>query len=768
MNADSLHLSSFIGRQAERAAIRDLLMQTRLLTLAGPGGIGKTRLALQIAADCEDLFSDGIVFVPLQTVNEASFVVFALSNALGITSIDKSDAYSQLLDYLQDRHMLLVLDNVEHLLDAGWIMADILEKTPYTSIMITSREVLNLREEQIYHMQGLSVGDDAVQLFTARARQVRLDFNPDGTDVREICRILDGVPLAIELAATWVKLLSTGEIISEIRRNLDFLSTPLKNIPERHQSMRAVFNHSWDLLPDNERDVLKRLSVFGASFTRQAAEQVAGASLASLASLVDKSLLWVDGRYSIHELLRQYAAEMLDDDERSQTQHNHAAYYHALLCREGARLKTGEQAAALKEIEVELDHIRSAWEWMVNHRQETMIWDCLEPLGLYYQMRSRLMEAYEIFTRAVRQFESEETPLLAVLLLLQGWYAQFAETLRPKLSMEIVRRAARLIQNLNVINNLPMHMGEMVFQCDDGGLSIVQQSYKYFRERDDQWGIAWCLHNLAHLKSHYENDVAQAKRLFEEAIAAFEAVGDQWCATWSRGALGMILEEEGDFAAAFKHYRKRLDPCEQVGDLAGTAWTLQQIAQVAMEMGNYDVARHYCYQSLQVAMDVSSKKSVDESIFRFARLCEMTGNLDRAVELLAPFHQNDLKFYYVQQQVDKWLADLRTRMTPKQHDTAYQLGRAKSLEQLARELLDELAGDKPPAIGILQPLVEPLSERELEVLELVATGLSNQEIAAQLVVSVGTVKKHLNNIFGKLNVSNRTQAAARARDLSLL
>ncbi|MCI0714444.1 MAG: LuxR C-terminal-related transcriptional regulator [Chloroflexi bacterium] len=768
MNADSLHLSSFIGRQVERAAIRDLLLQTRLLTLAGPGGIGKTRLALQIAVDCEDLFSDGIVFVPLQTVNEASFVVFALSNALGITSIDKSDAYSQLLDYLQNRHMLLVLDNVEHLLDAGWIMADILEKTPHTNIMITSREVLNLREEQIYHVQGLPVDDDAVQLFTARARQVRLDFIPDEADIRDICRILDGVPLAIELAATWVKVLTTGEIIAEIRRNLDFLSTPLKNVPERHRSMRAVFNHSWELLPDTERDVLKRLSVFGSSFTRQAAESVAGASLASLASLVDKSLLRVDGRYSIHELLRQYAGELLDDTERYQTQHQHAAYYHALLCRMGARLKSAEQAAALKEIEVELDHIRSAWEWMVNQRHEDMIWDCLEPLGLYYQMRSRLMEGYELFTRAVRQFEPEESPLLAVLLLLQGWYAQFAETLRPELSIEIVRRAARLIQRFNITGVLPMHMGEMVFQCDDGGFAIVQQSYDYFRERNNQWGMAWCLHNLAHLKSHYEGDDTQAKKLFEEAITAFEAIGDRWGATWSHGALGLMLEEEGDLAAAFEHYRQRLEPCNIVGDLAGTAWTLQQIAQVAMEMGNDDVARHYCYQSLQVAMDVSSMKSVDESIFRFARLHEMTGNYDRAVELLAPFHQNNLKFYYVQQQVDTWLSNLRTRMTPDQYDTAYQLGRAKSLEQLARELLDELSEDKLPAATVLQPLVESLSDRELEVLELVANGLSNQEIAAQLVVSVGTVKKHLNNIFGKLNVSNRTQAAARARDLSLL
>ncbi len=344
--------TSFIGRGPEVAKIIELLADPdcRLLTLVGTGGIGKTRLAIGAATKMVDAFAYGVYFVPLQSIQSTDFLISAVADAIKLPLSGQQDPQIQLFNHLDNKEMLLVLDNFEQLLDKGGaqLLVNILKAGSSVKLLVTSREVLNLQEEWLYPIHGLPVPDNvqtqnpeiygAVQLFVERARQVQRDFSlaDESEQVIRICQLVEGMPLAIELAASWTKVLSCANIAAEIQRNINFLSTSLRDVPERHRSMEAVCEQSWQLLPAEERRVFKRMSVFRGGFRREAAQAVAGASLSGLLRLVDKSLLRreASGRYAIHELLRQYAEEQLaqtSSEEIANTRELHCTYYMAFL-----------------------------------------------------------------------------------------------------------------------------------------------------------------------------------------------------------------------------------------------------------------------------------------------------------------------------------------------------------------------------------------------------------------------------------------------------
>src|SRR5262245_10163992 len=343
----------FVNRDRETAEIAHRLKNAdcRLLTLVGPGGIGKTRLAIRVAADCDDQFDDGVYFAPLQPLDSSEFIVSAIIDVVSPQSRSGGDLKHQLLQYLREKALLLVLDNFEHLLDGAELLTEILKTAPEVKLLVTSREALNLQEEWRYSVTGLQYPDttaseqpeaySAVQLFVERVRQVRGDLSlvDEQVAVVQVCRLVEGMPLALELAAGLARILPTDEIASEIQRSLDFLSTSLRDVPQRHRSITAVFEQTWRRLSDEERSVFSALSVFSGGFRREAAEAVAGVSMRVLSDLVDKSLLTHEpsGRYQIHELLRQYAQTRLETmSEETLRIHNlHAAYYaHFLYERE--------------------------------------------------------------------------------------------------------------------------------------------------------------------------------------------------------------------------------------------------------------------------------------------------------------------------------------------------------------------------------------------------------------------------------------------------
>jgi predicted ATPase/DNA-binding CsgD family transcriptional regulator len=779
-----LQLTTFIGRGGDIQAIaRHLHDPTcRLLTLVGPGGIGKTRLALEAAARAQASFRDGVYFIPLQSLGSAELLVYTIAEALGVGLYEETSPRGQLIQYLHPRKLLLILDNMEHLLDAADLLVSILAGAAGVKLLVTSREVLNLQGEQIVEVSGLALPEDnhpasemvdSIRLFATRARQGRPDFSLDGQEahVTRICRLVEGMPLGIELAAAWVRTLPCAEIAAEIEKNLDFLSTRLRDVPERHRSMRAVFDHSWGALSEAEKITFRRLSIFRGAFTRAAAETAAGASLMVLSELVNQSLVRVDrdGNYLIHELLRQYAGEKLAENPAEQVdmQARHSAYYLDLLRRLDPKLKSGEQIAALDEIERALDNIRAAWKYALEQHRGDWVEPAYECLSLYYQMRCRLGEAYDMFARAAAAFSGEPTPLRSGLLLSQCWFAAFGSGVNTQMIGAMAQEAADLLLRHGQRGLCAMTIGQVKWRVsDESARAIIDETIAAYRAKGDVWGMAWTL--------QHKGAYARHRKTLEEAIAAeqesltlFEQIGDRWGATWAQAILGLIAEAQERYEDAYELYRTRLKACQDVGDAGGVAWSLQQIAKVSLELENIDSARYYCRESLRVALDISSGNSIGEAVLRIATMLHRLGDRERAAALCAVLVNTLDSSSYFGRRIREELERLKNEIGEEASTRALHWAQGRDLRAVGWLLLDELA-DAPPPPAVLLPGNETMSERELEVLKLAAAGLSNREIAERLFVTVGTVKKHLNNIFGKLGVERRTQAVIRARELNLL
>jgi predicted ATPase len=375
----------FVGREVELKAIKERLgdPECRMLTLVGIGGIGKSRLALQVAFDLIDEYKNGVVFVPLASVESPTLFVSTIIESIGFQMAGEVPPREQLLGYLREKETLLIFDNFEHLLDAAELLGEIANRSPGVKILTTSRERLNLRGEWLFEVMGMpepkfpetgEIGhQDAIQLFTQSAQRIDSSFSLSEVDrehLTRIWRLVGGMPLALELAASWVRTLSLGEIAEELDIGIGFLSSSLRDIPERHRSIQVVFDTSWQLLTDQEKGVFKKLSVFRSGFGRAAADRVGDASLTTLSAFVDKLFLHktsVD-RYEIQGLLRQYASAKLKEqpEEEEVALYLHCDTYSDLLHQAEPVLRSSKRQSAIDEISLELDNIRAAWEWATN------------------------------------------------------------------------------------------------------------------------------------------------------------------------------------------------------------------------------------------------------------------------------------------------------------------------------------------------------------------------------------------------------------------
>lgn len=652
-----LQSTPFIARREELTEITALLNDPdcRLLTLLGQGGIGKTRLALKSAMETLDRYPDGVYFVPLAPLNAAEYIVPAIADVVELPAFREGDSRDRLLDYLREKRLLLVLDNFEHVLDGAGVISDLLTHAPGLTVLVTSRERLQLQEEWVYEIAGMryptngtgerAVEDyDAVQLFLQSARRARPDFeltNDNQAAVVRICRLVEGMPLGVELAASWLNMLSPGEIAAEIERSLDFLSTSVRNLPERHRSLRAVFESAWERLTPQEQQALSRLSVFRGGFQQAGAEAVAGASLPLLRALVDKSLLRRDvfERYDIHELLRQFAEERLNRraKDRARTHRQYTGHYAAFVRGQVAALKGHGQIEALKTLEAEIDNIRMAWMLAISERNLDAIRGLLSGLALFYLMSNRVNESREVFGGtaehlATLDLSGEERIILAKVNVL---HAQALRMLGER------QHALRLYQEVLPVlregDDALMLIGLATLSqwpVEDFATSreLCERALALCRAAGDRWGEALALHFLGEVE-HHTIHYAAARPLFEQSLAISRAIGDRWGEGVTLNMLGEVAYTMGHYDEAARLHREALALSEEVGDRYNMIWNRTRLADVATIRGRYDEAEALVGDNLRLARQVGDRQQQAYVVFTRGDLAFGQGDYAEAERL---------------------------------------------------------------------------------------------------------------------------------------
>jgi predicted ATPase/class 3 adenylate cyclase len=618
----------FIGREREVEAARRRLLQpdVHLLTLTGPGGTGKTRLGLQIAADMLNDFADGVFFVPLARITDPGLVESAIAQELDVRELAGKSLTEILKDYLREKQLLLLLDNFEQVMPAAPLVGKLLAGAPRSKALVTSREALRLYGEHNYPVPSLAMPDperlpplerltqyEAVQLFIQRAQAVRADFavnNANAAAVAAICHRLDGLPLAIELAAARVRFLPPEALLARLESRLRLLTGGPRDLPARQQTLRGTIAWSYDLLNDGEKALFRRLAVFVGGSTLAAAEAVCGADgelpfevLDGLEVLVDKNLLKQEAvggepRFAMLETIREYAAETLSEaGEANRMWKQHFSFYSQLA--EDARvfLEKPEGAVWLAHLEREHDNLRAALDWARETRQVELEARLAEALCLFWFMRGYLTEGRERLMGLLSSQDGiSDPPLRAKLLDRAGFLARY--------------------------------QGDYT-----GAYSLISEGLAISRRLDDRQMIADALANLGFVVLR-QNDHVQARALYLEALTTHRELGNGQGIADSLSHLALISFHEGDYETARHYDEESLALWRDLGDQQGIAWALHRLGNVAFHQGDLATARALFRESLAIAGELGFRWGIACATEGLASLAAAQQQAERALRLV--------------------------------------------------------------------------------------------------------------------------------------
>ncbi len=647
--------TSFVGRDPELIELANLFasQEVRLVTLLGTGGIGKTRLALQLAHDQlqEQQFQDGVYFIALENLENGNQIPRAILDGLGISVQGNTDPLELLKSSLSDRHLLLVLDNFEQLIDAVLLVSALLEHCPKLCLLVTSRERLNLEEEFVLTLSGLPISkdqsnlleleaSDAVRLFVQRAKRTRVDFVLNQADLiaaLEICRLVEGVPLGIELAAAWVKIMPVAQIALELSRNLDALESNSRNISERHRSLRAVFEHSWNLLSQKEQLALARLAVFQGGFTREAASAVTGVTIPVLASLVDKSLLRVtqDGRYDRHALLYQYAFQKLEAQpaEFATMLKNHCEYFLAWTKETRQHLLQANQAYWLDRLELERPNFEAAMHRSeLEGNAEALLGFCVA-LGQFWLTRGYLGQGRAWFNRALAVPGAEQViPAYPVALSNLGYLAQrqgeyeFSRSLLEQ-SLTIFRSVGEKPGMMPALSNLA-HAARMRGDMQ-GALNYAREALLISRELNQEVLISSSLETIGLIHLDH-GEYAAARQGFEESLAIRRSLGLKREIANTLSALGETSSCQNDLGAARKFFAESQALFTEIGDKPNLAYLLHNIGDLEQRCRDYSQAKTNYQESLRMLVAIKDMGVIAFSLEGLAASAAMLADPDQA------------------------------------------------------------------------------------------------------------------------------------------
>ncbi|MEM7735488.1 MAG: BTAD domain-containing putative transcriptional regulator [Deinococcota bacterium] len=635
-------LTPFVGRQLELAQLTNLLEQpdTRLLTLLGPGGMGKTRLALALAKQQAANYAQGAVFVPLVDASSVAAVPSVVLRTLGLTADAKEDITTQVLDVLRDKHLLLIFDNAEHVLEGVAFIQKLLDAGDQLDVLVTSRERLNVRGEDLFDVQGLAVPDaseasldtlgdvDAVRLFVRSARRMDSSFNvsrSNQADVLRLCQQVAGMPLALELAASWLRLMSVTDVAGELAESVKDLDSEYHDLPARHQSLEAVFDHSWQLLSSSEQDLLMQLAIFRGGFQLEAAKAVTGASSRALMRLLNKSFLRrsASGRVSFLEVLRQFAeVELKRQPELYQTsQQRHASYFAERASAnvpliEGSR----QQAAVFERMDDDLENYRVALSWATAQQDTALGFQLIYGLGYFWQSRGYLQEGVTNIEALLAMDSSVPVSSLqgrAILhqAILTGDLGELEQAKR--LCMQCIDMARNLEDEI-LLGRALCSLGVQVHLLDEDedALSLFQEAVTLQRTTHDGYGLVNSLNEfgvgLCRLGRFEEG-----KAVFEDCLAQAQALDNKQFMAYAFNNLAAVVNmiSSDDWAQVRAYDEAALKLKQELGDRRGLAVSYGNLYLASSQENDYAAACSYLAKALQLAYELGKQPSVYAFLF---------------------------------------------------------------------------------------------------------------------------------------------------------
>ncbi len=717
-------ITPLIGREVECTRISQLFIEEkqRFVTIVGPGGMGKTRLSIAIGTEMLDHFQAGVYFVDLAPLNEPEEIPQTIASAVNYQAPDNTqDLFPQLLTTLSHQNLFFILDNFEHLLAGATLVTDILQACPDISILVTSRQRLNLASESRFELGGLGFPDwltpedaldyTAVQLFVENGRRAKPDFalTLDNVNaIARICQLVQGMPLGLVLAASWLELLSPAEIAGEVEKNLEFLAAELADLPARQRSMQAVFDHSWQMMTPAEQMVLAKLSVFRGGFTREAAEYVANANLRVLLSLVNKSLLQrqaENGRFTTHELLRQFAAS-----QRQRLDADDALLAHCRYFARQIRANSGHAYGLIpthipKKFEADRDNLFRAWEYALEQGLAEELLN-LAPGIIIFTMRQGT-EARTVPNRAIealrQQGRAETDSIMLYLKVIEQVARQGFDD-----NYEIIDELLRLLPLLEKESQFEPHFWTHIYigashgaVRDPAGSDWVIKAYELAHEMEDEVHI-----NTSDLYRHWlwffltENYREATVDHLEDLLVYFERGFSNSIATYMNlFLLGMLHTYQGNFEQAIHYGKRSLNIAKHWQDLLWISISLEGLAETYVQMGLTDEARLQRLDGLEWHLAIGQTWQTLGFLYGEAiDTLELIGDDETSVNILSMAYHHDEVATNYQQHMDVELPGIKERMGQEAFVAAWEKGKAMDFEtavSLFRAALttEEVPGD---------------------------------------------------------------------------